>query len=156
MRAHDYALLTFTSGPDATVEVFTAWFRDQTTSGAHSPEVCLPGAGWEFASFDRRDIGSEMGLNKPFPVNRAMIQKGEDRLLVYYFYLQNGRQVSWDFGSKLWLLWDSVLYGRKDGGLVRLVTPLARGESEAAADLRLQDMARELDSRLPRFFPGRD
>ena len=156
LQAQDYALMTFTSGPDATVEVFTAWFRDQTTSGAHSPEVCLPNSGWEFASFDRRDIGAEMGLNKPFPINRAVIQKGEDRLLVYYYYLQNGRQVAWDFGSKLWLLWDSVLYGRKDGGLVRLVTPLARGESEASADLRLQDMARELDGRLPRFFPGRD
>jgi exosortase D (VPLPA-CTERM-specific) len=156
LRSQDYALVTFTAGPDATVEVFTAWFRDQTTSGAHSPEVCLPGAGWEFASFDRRDIGAEMDLNKPFPINRAVIQNGEDRLLVYYYYLQNGRQISWDFGSKLWLLWDSVLYGRKDGGLVRLVTPIARGESEDAADLRLQDMARELDSRLPRFFPGRN
>lgn len=157
LRAQDYALIAFTApGTDATVEVFTAWFRDQTTSGAHSPEVCLPNAGWEFASFDRRDIGAEIGLDKAFPINRAMIQKGEDRLLVYYYYLQNGRQVAWDFGSKLWLLWDSVLYGRKDGGLVRLVTPIARGESEASADLRLQDMARELDSRLPRFFPGRD
>jgi exosortase D (VPLPA-CTERM-specific) len=156
LQAQDYALMSFTAGPDATVEVFAAWFRDQTTSGAHSPEVCLPNSGWEFASFDRRDIGMEMGLNKPFPINRALIQKGEDRLLVYYFFLQNGRQVAWDFGSKLWLLWDSVLYGRKDGGLVRLVTPVARGEDEAAADLRLQDMARELDGRLPRFFPGRD
>lgn len=156
LNAHDYILTSYSDADGTTVEVFVAWFRDQTVSGAHSPEVCLPNAGWEFAAFDRRDISGDLGINRPFPINRAVIQKGEERLLVYYFFLQNGRQIAWDFGSKLWLLWDTVLYGRKDGGLVRLVTPIGRDESEASADLRLQDMARELDSRLPRFFPGRD
>lgn len=156
LKSQDYTLTTYHKPGMGEVEVFAAWFRDQTVSGAHSPEVCLPNAGWEFASFDRRDISLELGSNKPFPVNRALIQKGEDRLLVYYYYVQNGRQIAWDFGSKLWLLWDTVRYGRKDGGLVRLVTPIGRNESEASADLRLQDMARELDSRLSRFFPGRD
>lgn len=155
LKAQDYTLTTYNHPTSGEVEVFAAWFRDQTVSGAHSPEVCLPNAGWEFAAFDRRDIAADLGIDRPFPINRAVIQKGEDRLLVYYFFLQNGRQVAWDFGSKLWLLWDSVLYGRKDGGLVRLVTPIARDESEAMADSRLQDMARELDSRMPRFFPGR-
>lgn len=154
LNAQDYSLRNYRNAAGAQVEVFAAWFRDQTVSGAHSPEICLPNSGWEFASFDRRDIGAELGLGKAFPINRAVIQRGEDRLLVYYYFVQNGRQVAWDFGSKLWLFWDSFVHGRKDGGLVRLVTPIARDETEAAADLRLQDMARELDGRLPRFFPG--
>lgn len=156
LKAQDYTLTTYNKPGMGEVEVFAAWFRDQTVSGAHSPEVCLPNSGWEFASFDRRDISGDLGTDKPFPVNRALIQKGEERLLVYYYYVQNGRQVAWDFGSKLWLLWDTVRFGRKDGGLVRLVTQIGRDETEASADLRLQDMARELDSQLPRFFPGRD
>lgn len=154
LKAQDYALATYVKPGAVEVEVFAAWFKDQTISGAHSPEICLPNSGWEFAAFTRRDIGAELGFEKPFPINRAVIQQGEDRLLVYYYFVQNGRQVAWDFGSKLWLFWDSFVHGRKDGGLVRLVTPIARGETEEAADLRLQDMARELDSRLPRFFPG--
>ncbi len=154
LNAQDYSLRDYRDTTGARVEVFAAWFRDQTISGAHSPDICLPNTGWEFASFTRRDISAELDLDKAFPINRAVIQRGEDRLLVYYYFVQNGRQVAWDFGSKLWLFWDSFVHGRKDGGLVRLVTPIGRGETEDMADSRLRDMARELDSRLPRFFPG--
>lgn len=155
LQATDYVLSNYTDPVGRQVEVFAAWFRDQTISGAHSPEVCLPTSGWEFAAFERRDVGPQMGLDKPFLINRAIIQKGEERMMVYYYFVQNGRQIAWDFASKLWLFWDSVAHGRKDGGLVRLVTVMQRGESEAEAEARLQDMARELDSRLERFFPGR-
>jgi exosortase D (VPLPA-CTERM-specific) len=156
LQAQDYVLSSYSDPAGGQVEVFAAWFRDQTISGAHSPEVCLPTTGWEFASFDRRDVGPAMGLDKPFLINRAIIQKGEERMMVYYYFVQNGRQVAWDFGSKLWLFWDSVVHGRKDGGLVRLVTVIPPGETEAVAERRLQDMARELDGRLERFFPGRE
>ena len=156
LGAQDYVLANFTNSRSEQVELFAAWFRDQTLSGAHSPEVCLPNAGWEFAAFDRRDIGAELGLDKPFPINRAIVQNGEQRLLVYYYFVQNGRQIAWDFGSKLWLFWDSIRHGRKDGGLIRLVTAIPKGEPVETADRRLQDMARELDQRLARFFPAAD
>lgn len=156
LRAQDYILSNYRDPAGGQVELFAAWFSDQTISGAHSPEVCLPTSGWEFAAFDRRDVGPEMGLDKPFLINRAVIQKGQEQMMVYYYFVQNGRQIAWDFGSKLWLFYDSVVHGRKDGGLVRLVTVIAPGEPEAEAERRLQDMARELDGQLERFFPGRD
>lgn len=154
LNAQDYLLSNFRRSDGAVVEVFAAWFRDQTLSGAHSPEICLPGGGWEFASLTRQDIGPALGLDRPFPVNRAVIQKGEERMMVYYFYTQNGRQIAGDLESKLWLLRDSLIDGRKDGGLVRLVTALGTNETEATAERRLQDMALELEGRLERFFPG--
>lgn len=153
LNPQDYLLTFATDGAGNRVDLFISWFEDQTVSGAHSPEVCLPGAGWEFAVLDRVDIGPELGLDRPFPVNRAILQFGEDRVLAYYFFRQNGRQVAWDFGSKLWLLWDGVLYGRKDGGLVRLITPLARGEDAAGADARLQSFLRAMEPTLPAYLP---
>ena len=51
------------------------------------------------------------------------------------------------------LLQDAITSGRSDGGLVRLVTPIAAGEDEAAADARLDDMLRELVPLLPAYFP---
>jgi EpsI family protein len=74
-------------------------------------------------------------------------------MLAYYFFRQNGRQVAWDFGSKLWLLWDGVFDGRKDGGLVRILTPLARGEDPASADRRLQDVLVKMETVLPDYLP---
>lgn len=153
LNPQDYILSSATDGAGNRVDLFISWFADQTVSGAHSPEVCLPGSGWEFAALDRIDLGPSLGLQRAYPVNRAILQFGEDRLLAYYFFRQNGRQVAWDFGSKLWLLWDGVIDGRKDGGLVRLITPLARGEDPAQADARLQDFLRNLEPVLPDYLP---
>ena len=153
LNPQDY-LLTHLSNPQGErVDIFLSWFSDQTVSGAHSPEVCLPGAGWEFSSLDRMDLGPALGLAQPYPVNRAILQFGEQRLLAYYFFRQNGRQVAWDFGSKLWLLWDGVIDGRKDGGLVRIITPIAGGENPAAADSRLLDALRQMEPVLADYLP---
>ncbi|PLL10761.1 VPLPA-CTERM-specific exosortase XrtD [Tabrizicola sp. TH137] len=153
LNPQDYLLTSATNPAGERVDIFLSWFSDQTVSGAHSPEVCLPGAGWEFSTLDRVDLGPALGLARPYPVNRAILQFGEERLLAYYFFRQNGRQLAWDFGSKLWLLWDGVLDGRKDGGLVRIITPLARGEDPAAADRRLQDLLLRMEPVLSDYLP---
>jgi len=153
LNPQDYILTSAATATGHRVELFISWFSDQTVSGAHSPEVCLPGAGWEFSALDRIDLGPALGMDRPYPVNRAILQFGEERLLAYYFFRQNGRQVAWDVGSKFWLLWDSVSYGRKDGGLVRILTPLERGEDATEADLRLQDFLKALEPVLPDHLP---
>lgn len=156
LGASDYVLTSY-SQDSRRVDVFIAWFADQTASGAHSPEVCLPGSGWEFAALDRIDLGPqlgpELGQDNPFPINRAILQKGEERLLAYYWFQQNGRTVAWDFGSKLWLLWDGVIDGRKDGGLVRLITPIGPDETAEMADARMIDMVRQARTALPNYIP---
>lgn len=153
LSPQDYLLTSLTNPAGEKVDVFLSWFADQTVSGAHSPEVCLPGSGWEFSTLERIDLGPKLGLAEPYPVNRAILQFGENRLLAYYFFRQNGRQIAWDFGSKLWLLWDGVLDGRKDGGLVRIITPLARGEDPTAADRRLQEALLQMEPVLSEYLP---
>ncbi len=153
LNPQDYLLTHLTNPAGERVDIFLSWFADQTVSGAHSPEVCLPGSGWEFSTLDRIDLGPALGLSKPYPVNRAILQFGEERLLAYYFFRQNGRQVAWDFGSKLWLLWDGVFDGRKDGGLVRIITPLAHGEDPVKADLRLQGALVQMEPILADYLP---
>jgi hypothetical protein len=54
-----------------------AWYEDQSQGGVHSPEICLPGAGWEIAWLERSDIADRMGTETPFNINRAIIQQNE-------------------------------------------------------------------------------
>ena len=136
--------------------LFIAWYDDQTKGGTHSPEVCLPGAGWEIAKLDRIDIAPQVGFAEQYNLNRAVIQKGQTRMLVYYWFEQHGRHTAWDFAAKMYLLWDSITIGRTDGALVRLTTPIMSGETEAEAEARLQDMFLETTRVLPRFVPGLD
>ncbi len=157
LGADDYHSVQFRN-PDAAAQVglFIAWYNDQTKGGTHSPEICLPGAGWEIAKLDRIDIAPQVGFTEPYNLNRAIIQKGQTRMLVYYWFEQHGRHTAWDFAAKMYLLWDSITIGRTDGALVRMTTPILSGETEEDAETRLQEMFLETTKVLPRFVPGLD
>jgi exosortase D (VPLPA-CTERM-specific) len=159
LGADDYHQVTFVNPLEknpvnSRVEFFSAWYDDQTKGGTHSPEICLPGAGWEIAWLERVDIAPEIGLTEPFNLNRAVIQKGEYRMVAYYWFEQHGRHIAWDFAAKFWLLWDGFTIGRTDGALVRLITPINQGETEKQAEERLKTMLVETLDVMPRFIPG--
>nr|WP_325249963.1 VPLPA-CTERM-specific exosortase XrtD [Amylibacter sp.] len=155
LGADDYLAVQLSrSNAQEQVGLFIAWYDDQTRNGTHSPEICLPGAGWEIAWLERVDVGPRTGLAGTYNLNRAVIQKGESRMLVYYWFEQHGRHVAWDLAAKIYLLWDGLTIGRTDGALVRLTTPIAQGETDSDAEARLQNTFLELITVMPRFVPG--
>ena len=56
------------------------------------------------------------------------------RQLVYYWFVQRGRNVANEYWSKWLLFVDAIIKNRTDGALVRLVTHSIPNESENAAD----------------------
>ena len=88
-----------------------------------------------------------------FRVNRAVIERGLDRQIVYYWFEQRGRRMTSDYLAKLTVVQDGLTRGRTDGALVRFVTPVTSGETEADADARLQRLMAAALSRLPAFVP---
>lgn len=155
LGANDYHQVTFTkSDAAAPIEFFSAWYDDQSKGGVHSPEICLPGGGWEISWLERTDLTETLGWKTPFNINRAIIQKGTTRMMVFYWFDQKGRKVAWDFAAKFWLLADGVRTGRTDGALVRLTTRILPDESDAAAEARLLDFMREALKSLDRFIPA--
>ena len=135
------------------VGLFIAWYRDQSQGGVHSPEICLPGAGWEIAWLERSDIAPVMGFDTPFDLNRAIIQQNDTRMMVYYWFQQGDRRVASDVAAKFYLLVDGITRGSTDGALVRLTTIIDPEEGEAAAEARLQEVLQDLVVQLPRFVP---
>lgn len=155
LGADDYYSINLTKpGAGASVEFFSAWYADQSQGGVHSPEICLPGGGWEIAWLERTDLTDEMGWETPFMINRAIIQKGEMRMMVYYWFDQKGRKIAWDIAAKYWLMVDGIRTGRTDGALVRLTTPILNDETDAEAEARLKDVLRESLVVLHRFIPS--
>ena len=118
------------------VALFIAYFPSQRAGDTiHSPKNCLPGAGWSPVHADRVEVN--VPGRAPFPANRYLIAKGEDRQLVLYWYLAHDRVVASEYASKFYLVADSIRMHRSDGSLVRVSTPLARGESVESAQSRL-------------------
>lgn len=153
LGADDYISATYRNAQTgAHAEVFIAWYADQAKGGIHSPEVCLPGSGWEMAEIRRINLAD--GTDGPsHPVNRAIIQKGETLLLVYYWFEQYGGRTASDYLAKAALLRDALVHGRTDGALVRILTPIDPREGVAAADARLRDLIDNVTVELPRFVP---
>ena len=154
LAADDYRQVDLVSPHWQTpVGLFMAWYADQSQGGVHSPEICLPSSGWEIAWLERSEISETINYPGPFKINRAVIQKGETRMLAYYWFDQRGRKIAWDFAAKLNLLADGVTTGSTAGAIVRLTTLIAPGESDEEAEARLQDVLKDLMPPLTRFLP---
>ena len=155
LGADDYVQTTFVSADrESMVSFFSAYYERQTdNSGIHSPEVCLPGSGWEMFQFGPREVSMPDTIYGTFTLNRAVIQRGLEKQLVYYWFEQRGKRMVNDYAAKLSVVVDSVRIGRSDGAIVRFVTPIDRNENVAAADARILSLMEEVLPRLPRYLP---
>lgn len=155
LGADDYINATFFR-PDSseTINFFAAWYAKQTEGqGIHSPEVCLPAGGWEVFALEATQISIPDTVYGDFMVNRAIIEKGLSRQLVYYWFEQRGERMTNDFAAKFAVVYDSLTIGRTDGALVRFVTPIGENETPEEADARMQAFMVDVLDRLPRFIP---
>jgi exosortase D (VPLPA-CTERM-specific) len=154
LRFDDYVLADYRSDKEQPVNFYAAYYRSQRKGqSAHSPQSCLPGGGWEIASLTQRDLPVSQGLMQPLRVNRVLIQKGDQKQIVLYWFKQRERHLTSEYLVKVYLLWDAVSRQRTDGALVRLASLVGPGESESTVDQRLQEFAVAAGRELTRFVP---
>lgn len=154
LAADDYVNITYQTPGEPVVNLFVAYYEDQGDgTGIHSPEVCLPVGGWEIFSIDPYEVDMSETPYGVFNLNRAVIQKNSSKQLVYYWFEQRGKRMTNDFLVKADVVMDSIITGRRDGALIRYVTPIRGNEEPEDADLRLQAFMKENLGTLPRFVP---
>jgi EpsI family protein len=108
---------------DTSVGLYIGYYLAQRQGAAiHSPLNCLPGAGWRSTSFERVPVDGSGAI-----VNRVVVQKGETRQAVYYWYQSRHRIVASEYWSKFYLVADAVRTRRSDAALVRVTIPISRG-----------------------------
>ena len=91
--------------------------------------------------------------SQPFQVNRAEIQLGENRQLVYYWFQMHGRTITNEYLLKWFVFWDALTRNRTDAALVRVIAPLAPGEDFADADSRLVGFMKALNPNINDYAP---
>lgn len=134
------------------VDLFVAYFPTQRAGDTiHSPKNCLPGAGWSPIENSRAQLA--IPGQAPFMVNRYVISKGPDRQLVLYWYLAHDRAVASEYWAKFYLVTDSMRMNRSDGSLIRLTTPMLRGEAVDHAQKRLVALASLVVPRMNDYVP---
>lgn len=150
---NDYLLADFHNGRGELISCYVG-FNDSQSKGkaTHSPASCLPGSGWELQHQER--IAVQDGSGRTITVNSATMAMGSDRQLIYFWFDQRGRILTDLYQIKLYNFLDAVTQGRTDGALVRLITPLAAGETTTRADARLRAFVAALYPQLKQFLPA--
>jgi EpsI family protein len=134
------------------IGVFIAYFPSQRTGDTiHSPQHCLPGSGW--LPVENSRVTLSLPGHDPFPANRYVVAKGDSRQLVLYWFWAHDRGVASEYWAKFYLVKDAIDMNRSDGALVRISTPMYRGESSEAALQRLLPFTSRLFPFLNRYIP---
>ncbi len=134
--------------------LFVASFRSQRTGVApHSPKNCLPGNGWSPIVDDRIPV-SLPGRSQPIEVNRYIIQRGDSRSLVLYWFQTKDRAVASEYAAKFYTMRDAIVENRTDTALVRVIIPLSRDMDAEAARAAAESFVRAFYRPLLAFLPA--
>jgi EpsI family protein len=148
----DYVNRVYNRAGAPPVNLYIGYYASQRQGDTiHSPQNCLPGAGWQAVDSGRTSIdvaGSQIS------VNRYVIEKGIDRQVVLYWYQGRGRVVANEYANKLWLMVDAARLHRTNGALVRVIAPVtAAAGGMSAANAATREFTRELYPHLSGYLP---
>ena len=140
------------AAPAGPVGLFIGYFPTQRTGQAiHSPQNCLPGAGWTFLS--ERPLHFVDAHGRSFNVGEYVITNGNYKQDVLYWYQSHGRSIAGEYKAKFYLIADAMRYNRTDGALVRVITPIQPGETEQQAHDRALRFTTQMTPLLPSYIP---
>lgn len=157
LKLTDYVLVNYAQ-PETNniVNFYSTYYKSQRTGeSVHSPRSCIPGDGWQITSFSQLALPQIKLDGIPVNVDRAVIEKGDSKQLVYYWFQQRGRSITNEYLVKWYLFYDAIAMNRTDGSLIRLVTSVGEGEDIELADQRLQSFMKDLMPELTAYLPGR-
>lgn len=137
--ADDYLLADYSEpGTGRPINLWVAYYSSQRGSATiHTPDACLPGSGWQLGGFEQVPAPGPAASGPSFLLNRGIATRGAERMLVYYWLEQRGRQFTSNGPVKWFVIWDLLAKGRTDGAIVRLATPMPPGETVDEAERRL-------------------
>ena len=154
LRFDDYVLADYRFGDGQPVNLYAAYYRSQRKGqSAHSPQSCLPGGGWEISSITSMGLPPNSGMLRSLHVNRALIQKDDQKQIVLYWFKQRDRSLTNEYLVKFYLFWDAISRGRTDGALVRIASLVGPGETEDIVDQRLLRFVSTMEPELARYVP---
>lgn len=150
LRTSDYTMREYLSPEGRMANLYVGYYASQRTGATyHSPQNCLPGAGWVLSDPQVVDVTTATGVR--FSVNRYLIRNGNYTEVMLYWYQGRGRIEPSEYRDKLNTIWDSVTRRRSDGAMVRIMT--AAGGDNVSAEKAAANLAARLAEQLPPFVP---
>lgn len=137
---------------NAPISLFIGYFATQRTGQSiHSPQHCLPGAGWIFETSRYTNLTASNG--KRYKVGEYLISDGTTRQFVLYWYQAHGRSIPNEYVARAYMIADAIRRNRTDGAIVRVITQVLPSESVDVARERVIRFTAQMSPNLPSFIP---
>jgi EpsI family protein len=150
LRTSDYVMREYSLSGGRLANVYVGYYASQRSGATyHSPQNCLPGAGWVMNYPQRVEIKTPGG--KSFTANKFIIENGVYKEVLIYWYQGRGRAEASEYQDKINTVWDSVSRRRSDGAMVRVMTSVWYSEVEATA--AAIDLSAQTADKLSDFVP---
>jgi EpsI family protein len=163
----DYINRVYRAGAGGVLGLYIGYYKSQREGDSmHSPLNCLPGAGWLPVRSGRLAIpvqataspaGSSQTVSpSTIEVNRYLVQKGGDTMLVLYWYQSHGRVIASEYWGKIYTVLDAIRINRTDAALVRVIVPVLNtdGSSEKEAERTGSEFVRTIFPLLGQHLPA--
>lgn len=150
LKVSDYTMREYSLEDGRIGNIYVGYYASQRGGATyHSPQNCLPGAGWVMK--DPQFVEIPRGDGTTFTANRYVIENGIYNEVMIYWYQGRGRTEASEYRDKVNTVLDSVSRRRSDGAMVRVMTSV--GQDEPAAITAATDLAAKLAEVLPSYVP---
>ena len=130
----DSILATYRNPRGEMVQLYVGFYESQREGDLiHSPKNCMPGGGWNIVHTSLEPL-SVPSRDEPVEVIKLILQKGDQRQVVLYWFQSRGRFIASEYFQKIYLVIDSITRHRTDGSFVRLIAPMHPGGEEATLE----------------------
>jgi EpsI family protein len=148
LTTDDSLFTTYRKG-DRELDVYIGYYFTSDKIGKpHSPLVCFPGQGWKMSNEKKRTLILGEKDQVPLHVNSIIVQKGQDRQLVLFWFQAYDRPCADTFSQKTAALWNKIRHGREDNAFVRVSTACDNKDAEAS----LSEVSEFLEVFYPAFL----
>lgn len=150
LKVTDYTMREYYLPDGRIANIYVGYYASQRTGATyHSPQNCLPGAGWVMKEPELVEIAGPDGTT--FTANKYRIENGIYNEVMIYWYQGRGRTAASEYRDKINTVIDSVTRRRSDGALVRVMTSVG-GDEDTATRAALGLAARVAEA-LPPYIP---
>lgn len=135
LEADDYLQADFVNGRQDRINLWITYHANQVrgvNKYMHSPQYCMPGAGWQIAHSETLELGQE-GHTARFDI----FQRGQEKRGVLYWYLYGGKWLSTDYQLlRMYVGLDGLIQGKNYGSLIQISAPIGRNVAEVKKELK--------------------
>jgi len=124
----------YMDGEGSTVDLYIAYYQDmQKADLSHAPIICYTGQGWTIL-----DEGYQKIYVNPseITINNMLIQKGLQRMVIFYWYQLSDKAVASHIKQKIFLTWDRLLGRENTSAFIRVSTPVQENSVDHAIEVQ--------------------